>query len=124
MELSAVLKRIFPRCDVFPDAGGAFSVIGLVKGTQPTGCEILLRSSAPAPRDYRREYFLVRAEEAMLFFRICTSSQWAGNEEFVVGEGVSIGAEDQQRLEAFARERVAAHCTPAAAPPDRLPAHA
>jgi len=109
-QIAQALTQLFPGSECTVDSDGTFFVSWLPRNAQPASCEVLARAAAPAPLGYRREYFLVRAAGLMLFFRICSASQWTGNAECVVGEGVAATLQEQRRLEAHARARIAAHC--------------
>lgn len=87
MNLQIALKSIFPEGDVLFRAGCPFEVVGLKAGSLPKNCDILAQFLEKTPPRYRREHFLVRADEVTLYFRICSGSPAYGSEEFVVGVG-------------------------------------
>lgn len=110
MHLKDILNELFPGRDVLVQDEGAFEVTGLAPGVEPSNCEVLLRGSDSLVPGYRREYFLVRCHGAMLFFRICSAGISAGYQDYVVGAGAALAEANQQQLQLFAGERIAAYC--------------
>ena len=113
MELVAILNRLLPGGTANSRDASNFEVNGLEKDTQPQNCEVLCRGMEPDSRGDRREHFLVQIDGVMLFFRICTAMENSGYAEFAVGRGIAILAEEQTKLEAYARDWIAVICKPA-----------
>lgn len=92
MKITAeLLRSIFPQgvVNYVHDSTGWFEVNGLSEGTVPQNCEILDRGQERSAKD-RREHFLVKTENFILFFRICTAMKGSSYDEFAVGRDAAI----------------------------------
>src|SRR5450756_2347534 len=75
MNIEDTLAQIFPSGVVNgcrPDKGGSFKVLKLPQGTVPQNCEVLASCRAKLTRGRaRRECYLVKTEDFVIFFRVC-----------------------------------------------------
>ncbi len=112
MNLQDLISRVFPEGRVHLRRFG-FDVDGLVSGTVPRNCEILLHGVQPHERGERRDHYLVRTMEgALMLFRICTALDGSGYDEFVAGRPVALFDWQKTDLERRARVLINALCAP------------
>lgn len=87
MSLQSTIALIFPagvlrRAD--PETGCAFEVHGLPKSAVPQNCEVLASGQFQfSAGQQRRESFLVKRDDFVLFFRICPVPPDSGYAEIV-----------------------------------------
>jgi hypothetical protein len=110
------VQSLFPDGTVVyckPDHGGAFEINGLSKGSIPQNCEVLASGQEKrVAHNGRREHFLVKAGDAVFFFRICSAAPGSGFDESVAGRGYAHASDAgaPERLEAYARDAMQALC--------------
>lgn len=89
MDIGGTLARMFPTGVVSggnPALGGFFEVRGLPPCTIPENCEVLASGQTrPTAALQRRESFLVKTDDFVIFFHICLAHPDSGYAEFVMG---------------------------------------
>ena len=109
MDNRTLLTQIFPRMTHF--GCDDTEVNGLSKDTYPENCEILMSGQERRVHS-RREWFLVKVDGVFLFLRICTAAPGCGYDEFAVLHEVAVTEDAQQRLQAYAAEKIKLICEP------------
>lgn len=96
---------------------GGFAINGLAAGTVPQNCEVLLTGEEVLPLSPmdRRTFYLVKANDILFYFRICTAMAGSGYAEYAAGLGIADGPEAQTLLIARARNYIESCCAQAAA---------
>src|SRR5450830_1243764 len=115
MDIGSTLARIFPTGVVSygnPDQGGFFEVCGLPQGTVPEFCEMLASGqNTHAVALQRRESFLAKTDDFILFFHICIAQPDSGYAEFVMGRTCPHADNACSReLQAYAHQTIRAAC--------------
>ena len=115
MDIGSTLARIFPTgviSDGGPDQGGFFEVRGLPQGTVPEHCEVLASGKTRRPVALqRRESFLAKTDDFVLFFHICIAHPDSGYAEFVLGRTCALADNAlSQGLQAYALMSIQAVC--------------
>ena len=115
MNIGNTLARIFPTGVVSygsPDQGGFFEVYGLPQGTVPEFCEMLASGqNTHAVALQRRESFLAKTDDFILFFHICIAQPDSGYAEFVMGRTCAHADDTRSReLQAYALMSIRAAC--------------
>lgn len=113
MDIGSTLAHIFPSGVVSgcrPDKGGSFEILKLPKGTLPQNCEVLASGQSRLGRGReRRENYLVKTEDFVIFFRVCPAWPASDANDLVLGLGYApVGAVQSQALQAFARKSIEA----------------
>ena len=89
MNIQDTLAQIFPSGVVSgcrPDKGGSFEVLKLPQGTVPQNCEVLASCRAKLARGRaRRECYLVKTEDFVIFFRVCPTWPARDPNDLVLG---------------------------------------
>ena len=111
MNIQDTLARIFPSGVVSgcrPDKGGSFEVLKLPQGTVPQNCEVLASCRAKLARGRaRRECYLVKTEDFVIFFRVCPTWPARDPNDLVLGFGYApVGAAQSRALQALARKSI------------------
>jgi len=115
MNIGNTLARIFPTGVVSygnTDQGGFFEVCGLPQGTVPEFCKMLASGqNTHAVALQRRESFLAKTDEFVLFFHICIAPSDSGYAEFVMGHMCAHADDTRSReLQAYALKSIRAAC--------------
>src|SRR5450830_44490 len=117
MDIGNTLARIFPTGAVSygnPDQGGFFKVLSLPQGTIPENCKVLAcGQNTRTVALQRRESFLVKTDDFVLFFHICIAQPDSGYAEFVMGRSCPHADHDSSReLQAYAHKTIRAAHSP------------
>jgi hypothetical protein len=109
MNIQDTLAHIFPSGVVSgcrPDKGGSFEVLKLPQGAVPQNCEVLASCRATFARGRaRRESYLVKTEDFVIFFRVCPAWPAGDSSDLVLGVGYApVGAAQSLALQALARK--------------------
>src|SRR5450759_2424819 len=115
MNIGDTLARIFPTGVVSygsPDHGGFFEMCIRDRGTVPEFCEMLASGqNTHAVALQRRESFLVKTDDFVLFFHICIARPDSGYAEFVMGRTCAhADSACSQELQAYALMSIRAGC--------------
>ena len=115
MDIGNTLARIFPTGVVSygnTDQGGFFKVLSLPQGTVPENCTVLVcGQTTRTVALQRRESFLVKTDEFVLFFHICIAPSDSGYAEFVMGRTCAHADDTRSReLQAYALKSIRAAC--------------
>lgn len=113
MNIQDTLAQIFPSGIVSgcrPDKGGSFEVLKLPQGAVPQNCEVLASCRATLARGRaRRESYLVKTEDFVIFFRVCPAWPAGDSSDLVLGVGYApVGAAQSLALQALARKSMEA----------------
>ena len=111
MNIGKTLARIFPSgvvSDGGPGQDGFFEIRGLPQGTVPEHCEVLASGQTRrALALQRRESFLAKTDDFVLFFHICIAHPDSGYAEFVMGHTCALADNARaQGLQAYARTNI------------------
>jgi len=111
MNIQDTLAQIFPSGVVSgcrPDKGGSFEVLQLPQGTVPQNCEVLASCRAKFARGRaRRESYLVKTEDFVIFFRVCPTWPARDRNDLVLGFGYApVGNAQSHALQALARKSI------------------
>jgi|ERR1035437_285563 hypothetical protein len=115
MDIYNTLARIFPTGVVShgnPDQGGFFKVLSLPQGTIPENCTMLAcgQTTRTVALQHRGS-FLVKTDDFVLFFHICTAQPDSGYAEFVMGRTCAHADDTGSReLQAYALKSIRAAC--------------
>ena len=103
MKSAEIAMRLFPQGTPGHVGVRSAEINGLEAGTEPVNCEILLKGQMRFSEE-RRELFLVRTPEALVFLRICRAAPGSGYAEFaVVLETEAIDSPEAKSLEEYVR---------------------
>ena len=111
MNIEDALAQIFPSRVVSgcrPDKGVSFEVLRLPQGAVPQNCEVLASCGAQRARGReRRESYLVKTEDFVIFFRVGPTWPARDPNDLVLGFGYApVGAAQSQALKALARKSI------------------
>jgi hypothetical protein len=86
-------------------------VNGLSTGTVPQNCTILQSGKQETYNHGRREFYLVKTEEVLVYLRVCTAWIGSGYDEFaVVCSWEPVDSNDAAEMEHWARESMDILC--------------
>lgn len=111
MNIQDTLAQIFPSGVVSgcrPDKGGSFEVLKLPQGAVPQNCEVLACGQSKRARGReRRESYLVKTEDFVIFFRVGPTWPARDPNDLVLGFGYApVGAAQSSALQALARKSI------------------